>query len=229
MNYQKQNHYNTYKATVKPPPKWRFDKLSAIIAAVFILTPFLYFQLFIYLNTTAIFISPCIAAAVFGLGYAAQILYSKLRKFDRVHLDGTYENMEQLFKPSRAAGPYVLAGVVAVVVFIAARAYLQWRVNTDIELYDKHAIFPIVIAFTNGIFVILGAIAWFYPVKWMVSPRFFVPLIPSMTVISIFLGMNGLIDIYRFAYWIVCILIATVFVIISYIFTRYYSKFMVTK
>lgn len=224
MNYQKKNHYNTYNKTSKPPPKHRLDKPLAMFAAVFLLAPYMYFQLYGYVENGAAFAAPCLAALTLGLGYAAQVGYAKLRKYRRIHMDDTYENTEQLFEPSHASGPFVLAVLLMAAVFIAAKIYLRWRVNAGIDqYYDNNALFPFFLAPTCTVFMALGAVSWFYPAKWMISIRLLIPAVASIVLCFVFTKY-----IYKISltFYIVSMVIALACVLLSHLLTRYYASFM---
>ncbi len=226
MNYQKKNNYSTYKSTAKPPFKWRFDKFFVLLAAVFLLAPYAHFQLFVYLEGASGWISLICVALLMGIGYAAQAIYSRLRGYKRVRMDGTYENIERIFTPKHALGPYILAVIVFIIIFIIFKLYLVWRVDMGIDHFlDKYELSPFTIALTGAVFTVLGAISWFFDANFLISLRFFLPAIANLNIcftISNYFYKNS------FPFFFTTTIIGVIFIAISYLLKRYYTSFMKT-
>ncbi len=155
----------------------KFYKILAVIAVVSVIVPIVYFFFYWFLPKNYWPYVYIVSFVLFAVGYGMQAFYGAVtmsRHNSREGYDDEsgYEAAVKPFQPLRAAGPIVVAAIIAIVSRIVIdrilyRAYLNGYVYT----YDSQSLYPYIGMIAVFGLVFAGIVLWFYPPHRIISMR----------------------------------------------------------
>ncbi len=117
------------------------------------------------------------------VGYWLQALLCKLTGFSRRQDDGIYESNVRYFNIGRFSITLIVAAIVGFLLFpMFGKLYYMIAMDTPGMVYDQFSVAPFLMTAIVMVFLIAGAVIWFYPYERFALLRFPVICMPIFMI-----------------------------------------------